>query len=486
MTDVLLFTGFRRPMVKQAVLIAAGVAVAASLPNWLPRLVVTARGRVFAAVNGDEGIAVPGPRVDASRLRELYEHPAAKGRGPGSRLSDLLWYWMSPGAHVHQEQMESGPLHSELTRCTRGIAAARGQDIDALARRCARRVLDGVDPAPRRTVRLRDMVMPMAAEFFHELVFLEPCPPGARKLITSNTDDVWGALKCSRLRHMDRRAALTAYLLDRIRTGTVGCDLPPSLSDEDSALYLQSNIFSTGVGQLAEAVSHLLLALGHHPHIQRRMAAEPMDIDFYDRAINESLRMFPLFGIAQRITTGPIDIGGETLPTGSVLCLNHLAYQRSGFADPDRFDPDRWLALSPKDATFIPFGVVGNRPCPARGLSIVFMRAVTDEILRRFTLYSSAGHSRSLPNRAPCLLLPRTPAPTRPTAALAVMRLRGNWEDVARSLAQLALGCLIVTDARRQQLCRRHHDHATRDTAPTPGTTSQCPVPEREAGARHD
>ncbi|MBB5105428.1 hypothetical protein [Streptomyces spectabilis] len=46
----------------------AGAAVAASLPRWLPQVVVNARVRVFTAVNGQEGIAVPGGSVGTGRV----------------------------------------------------------------------------------------------------------------------------------------------------------------------------------------------------------------------------------------------------------------------------------------------------------------------------------------------------------------------------------------------------------------------------------
>ncbi|MGK5729466.1 cytochrome P450 [Streptomyces sp. URMC 124] len=469
-------------MVGLILLVAAGAVLAVSLPSWLPRLVIAARNRVLAASGSEEGVTIPGPRISAERLREAYTHPHAHGRGAGSKLSDLIWYLIHPVGHVHQEHMSSGPLHSELAGCTRGILAGSGLDVEDLARCCARRVLDEMDPAPSKTVRLRDVAMAMTGEFFHELVFRSPCPPGARNLITANADDALGTTKFTRLRHVDRRAALTAYLLERIRAGEVSGDLPGSLDDEHRALYLHGNIFGTGVAQLAEGVAHLLLALAHHPGVQERMAAEPGDTAFYDRAINESLRMYPLFGISQRITTGPIDVGGETLPAGSVLFFDYEAYHRSGFADPERFDPDRWLTLCPRDVTFIPFGVPGNRPCPARGLSMVFLRAVTAEVLERFALYSSAGHTRSMPNRAPCLLLPRSLEARRPNVALAAMRVRDDWENVARSLTQLVLGSIIVADARRRKLCQRHH--ASTGNSPRPQEPLPRSAPERKAGTR--
>ena len=100
----------------------------------------------------------------------------------------------------------------------------------------------------------------------------------------------------------------------------------------------------------------------------------------------------------------------------------------------------------------IPFGIAGNRPCPAWHLAPIAMRAATGEILRRFALRSSAGHTRSIPNRGPCILVPRDFQPRRLGPALTRMRLQDRAEDVSRSLTQLVLGSYMVWDARRQRL----------------------------------
>ena len=80
------------------------LAVAASLPYWLPDVVVALRVRIFALVNGDEGIGVPGRLVGVEDFKQLYANPAANGRSRGAALSDLFWYWPTalhspPGAH---------------------------------------------------------------------------------------------------------------------------------------------------------------------------------------------------------------------------------------------------------------------------------------------------------------------------------------------------------------------------------------------------
>ncbi|TWP52974.1 cytochrome P450 [Lentzea tibetensis] len=373
------------------------------------------RNWVFARVNGDEGIPVPGDLVGIDEFRRVYEHPAANGRSRGAALSDLFWYWLAPGPHVHQEHLEPGEQYRDVARTTRHVLAR--VPVEELAERCAARVLDG----RRGLVRLRDLMMPIWAEFYYEVVFGTRCPREARDLIVANADDVVTALKCTGLRHMKRRARLTRYLLARLND--VPHHLPSSLSRIEQAWYLQGTFFNTAVVQSSEAMAHLLLVL----------AERPRDLD---EAMDEAFRRFPLFGIAHRITSADVPLeSGRTIPRGSVLCFNYPEYHRAG--------------LEP-----IPFGVTGNRPCPARVHAPAAMRVVAREVLARYDLYSSATHTRPLPNRGPCVLVPR---PGRePLALLVFMRVRDRWEDTWRGLVQLVLGSYMVWDARRVKLCQRH------------------------------
>lgn len=437
--------------------VAAVLAALASLPYWLPAGVVRLRVALFARINGEEGIPVPGRQVPVSEFRRVYSHPAANGRSRGAGLSDLFWYWLAPGPQVHQEHLEPGDRYDEVARATRRVLARPHADTAALAAECAAGVLDAL-PADRTTaVRLRDLMMPVWAEFSHRLVFGEPCPPGARDLITGNADDVVTALKACGLRHLDRRDRLTRYLADRVATGTLAHPLPAGLTPEEQVWNLQGTWFNTSVVQMSEAMTHLLMAVAQHPEVQDRLAAGPDDDAYLDHVIDETFRRYPLFGIAHRITTGPIDVAGQDLPAGSVLCFSYPDFHATGYDRPDRFDPDRWEKLSTKDANHIPFGVTANRPCPAKGMAPVAMRAVTREVLRRFALHSTAAHTRSAPNRGPCLLVPRGDG-ERPAARLALMRVADRWEDVWRSLVQLVCGTYMVLDARKQRLAARYFE----------------------------
>ncbi|WP_434444758.1 cytochrome P450 [Lentzea sp. E54] len=426
--------------------------------SWLPARVVALRAKVFEKVNGDNAITFPNSQVGPDRFQELYGHPAANGRSRGAGLSDLFWYWLSPGPEVHQEHLEAGPRYDDVARATRAFLAGPGDALAAAATRCTAKVLDEVVTGRVTAVRLRDLMMPVWAEYFYELVFGEPCPRAARDLIIGHADDVVTSLKCTGLRHPRRRARLTRYLGQRLQD--VRHPLPVTLSKAEQVHYLQGTYFNTAVVQMSEAMAHVLLALAQHPE-----AAQRVDDDrYFAHVLDETFRLYPLFGIAHRITTADIVLDERTsFPAGSVLCFNYPAYHATGYQDPHVFDPSRWENTAARNAHHIPFGIAANRPCPAWRLSPIAMRAATREVLRRVTLHSSVTHSRSLPSRGPCLLV-RDGSP--PRFRLTLMRVRDRWEDVWRSVVQLVLGTVMVLHAHRLRLAGRYFD--THDTQGCP------------------
>jgi len=465
-------------MLKLVSLIAGSLFVA-SLPYWFPAVIVALRMRVFTRINGEEGIPIPGKLVDASRLKQVYSHPAANGRSRGAALSDLFWYWLSPGPEMHQEHIEPGEEYQEIARTTGRILAVPKKAAEDLTAKCVARVLSGQQIPTRKLVRLRDLMMPIWAEFYYALVFGELCPPAVRDLIVGNANDVVTALKCCGLRHMEKRHRLTRFLTEKLQTDGVLHALPEHLSKTERALYLQGAFFNTAVVQMSEAMVHLLMVVAQHPDVQTRLATHPEDESYFDRVITETLRLYPLFGISHRITSANIALDElSTLPKGSVLCFNHPEYHRIGFDHPETFDPDRWENLSVREANYIPFGVAANRPCPAQGLAPVTLRAAARELLRRFTFWSSVSHTRSIPNRGPCLLVSRVRSsdPRLLRALLLFMRARDRWEDVGRSVTQLILGTYMVWDARRLRLCQRYFEaQGSEEPRPVGHLVSVCP-----------
>jgi hypothetical protein len=359
----------------------------------------------------------------------VYGHPAANGRSRGAPLSDLFWYWLSPGPEVHQEHLEPGPRYEAVARCTRRILGMPSPDADRLA-------VESLDAAlPPRTglVRLRDLAMPVWAEFYHRVVFQRPATDEVRALIVGNAEDVVTALKCCGLRHMDRRHRLTAYL-ERV-LDEVPHTLPPVFDRRERALYLQGTFFNTAVVQSAEATAHVLMVLAAAGDLQRA-ATDPAILD---HVFDETLRRYPLFGVAHRVTSAEIALpGGAAIPAGSVLCFNYPEFHAAG-GD-------------------IPFGVAANRPCPAWHLAPIAIKAVVRELLARYAFATTAAHTRPIPNRGPCLMTPLGEAVPARGTLLACLRLRDRWEDVWRSLVQLVLGTYMVWHARRLRLCTRYFE----------------------------
>ena len=443
-----------------AIIILSG-CIFLTLPYWLPSLVIRLRMFIFTKVNGEEGIQLPNERIGASKLKCVYSHKNADGRSQGAELSNLFWYWLSPTPEIHQEHIEKGEKYNHMSTVTNNVLSVPTGRIEALAEKCATRFLSEKYTAPWRVTRLRDMMMPIWAEFYYELVFDEECPDHARQLIVDNANDVIEALKCCSLRHMRKRDRLTQFLIKKLRGGEFPHQFPGSYSLEERASFLQGVFFNTAIVQTSEAMAHLLLTLAQHPEVQEALANNERDAHYYDMVITETLRLFPLFGVAHRITSDDIVVDEQTvIPRGSVVCFNYSEYQSIGYEQPEKFIPERWQNLSKKEANYIPFGVYSNRSCPAQRIALISMKKVAQIALKQFEFSSSAAHTRSLPNRGPCFMVARkyNCSNTRKRIILTLMKIRDQWEDVYRSILQLFLGTYMVWDARRLRLCDRYFE----------------------------
>jgi cytochrome P450 len=128
-------------------------------------------------------------------------------------------------------------------------------------------------------------------------------------------------------------------------------------------------------------LSWVFHVLGQRPDLEARLHAEvddvlgdgPMTFEqigrlaYARRVIAETLRLYPPGWLVSRRTNEPVTLGGLALPAGaSVLFSPYSLHRDPGlYADPDSFDPDRWLPERAKDIprpAFIPFGA-GNRVC---------------------------------------------------------------------------------------------------------------------------
>ena len=130
----------------------------------------------------------------------------------------------------------------------------------------------------------------------------------------------------------------------------------------------------------ANALTFTLFLLGKHPRVQDRLHHEvsafategPTFTDLpklsYTRAvISEALRLYPPAWLLGRTIVTPLEFGGWHAPPGTVVLASPMLLHRDPrwFAEPDTFDPTRWLDDRRHDVpkyAYLPFGT-GPRAC---------------------------------------------------------------------------------------------------------------------------
>ena len=68
-------------------------------------------------------------------------------------------------------------------------------------------------------------------------------------------------------------------------------------------------------------------------------------LDYTRRTVTEVLRLYPPVWLLTRAVTDDTELGGHRLNAGTMIVFSPYLVHRDPrlFAEPDRFDPDRWL-----------------------------------------------------------------------------------------------------------------------------------------------
>ncbi len=141
----------------------------------------------------------------------------------------------------------------------------------------------------------------------------------------------------------------------------------------------------TTAHQLCWAVERLR----RHPDVVRRLVQEADEGGkaLREATIREVQRSRPVIAFAGRYVCEPFELGGYRLPAGTRIllaaCLTH--YDPQLFPHPDRFDPDRFLGVTPDTYSWIPFGG-GIRRCIGASFAHMEMDVVLRVMLERVEL----------------------------------------------------------------------------------------------------
>ena len=218
----------------------------------------------------------------------------------------------------------------------------------------------------------------------------------------------------------------------------------PGMSDRqvhDEVMTLLLAGHETTAGALAWTF-HLL---GQNPDAEARLHAEldpllpdarpPTLADLprlvYTRQVfTEAMRLFPPAWVLARQATEAVEVGGWTLPAGSMCLLSPYATHHDArwFPDPGRFRPERWsddddtAAATPRPKhAYFPFGG-GPRSCAAENFAWMEGTLVLADLARRWQFRPAPGQRAArAPGRRDAAPPPR-PADGVPPAARAQPR----------------------------------------------------------------
>jgi cytochrome P450 len=207
------------------------------------------------------------------------------------------------------------------------------------------------------------------------------------------------------------RAIVQGLLNQRRSAGTGGDDLvarmlaarDPDTGEPMSDEKIVDNLTTfllAGHETTAKALTWTLYILARAPEWQERVreevrAAIKTDrigpgtiarLPVTSRVLKEAMRLYPPVPVITRVTADDTNIGGKHLPKPTLIVIPMFAVHRHRllWADPDRFDPDRFLpeneAKYPR-TQFMPFGY-GQRVCIGSSFAIIEATAILATLLR--------------------------------------------------------------------------------------------------------
>jgi cytochrome P450 len=217
-------------------------------------------------------------------------------------------------------------------------------------------------------------------------------------------------------RAVARLDATLQVLIRTRRASTESCDdlLSVLLAavDEDSGARMSEQqlrdemmtLFLAGHETTASALTWTWYLLSRHPAVEMRLVEElhrvlagrapsvdeQPKLPYSEMVIREALRLYPPAPGIAREPIEDVTIGGYDVPKGSLIVVNTYAIQRDGrfFADPERYDPERfapgWEERIPRYA-YLPFGG-GPRVCIGNGFAMMEARLILATVAQRYRL----------------------------------------------------------------------------------------------------
>lgn len=175
------------------------------------------------------------------------------------------------------------------------------------------------------------------------------------------------------------------------------------------------NIFLAGHETTANALGWTFYLLAQHPAIRERLEREVdaalggrtptledlANMPFSLQVFKESMRLYPPAFVVARRALRDVTIGGHRVGKNELAIINIIGMHRRSayFAEPDRFDPERFSADAEKSMNkraFLPFGA-GPRVCIGNHFALLEGQLALAAIAQRVRLDLAPGSARVEP-----------------------------------------------------------------------------------------
>ena len=279
-------------------------------------------------------------------------------------------------------------INADMVKLTLGIVVKSlfGADLSPEAGKITRSMLAVLDAANQR---LKVLSLPSWV----------PTPRHLReRRAVAELDATIQALVQTRRASGESRDDLLSVLVAASDEGSGARMSDRQLRDEMMTLFL------AGHETTATALTWTWYLLSRHPDVEAKLADELRrvlagrapsasdlpDLPYTEMIMREAFRLYPPAPAVGREPIEDVAIAGYDVPKGSQVIVHTYAMQHDQrfFADPDRFDPERfapgWEDRVPRYA-YLPFGA-GPRVCIGNGFALMEARLILATVAQHYKL----------------------------------------------------------------------------------------------------
>ncbi|MDJ0676435.1 MAG: cytochrome P450 [Calothrix sp. MO_167.B42] len=369
-------------------------------------------------------IEIPNEKLFDKDIESIFENPNIQGRGD-NYFREAIRYFHWPYGEVHQESLKSGDFHKNLRRLTISMLYTNSQDY--VNKIIWSNFEDWIKSRESLifTSNLFIEIRPLIISIFFELLFDQKISSAQLRIYNEAIANMHNTMKGIALRSKKVRVKMYEDIQQQLKNiNQLQVFKSAKLQDipqETLAKHIGGVFFHTGVVQTTEFITHTLVEIYRNQEIKDNLRqfiqqSSPViswevieQYKYLDYILNESLRLFPLFGKTDRQVTKSLTIKDILLKEGSIIYLNFSLIHKLHWNEPDSFNPSRWgknqtQIDSPKlsKAQFIPFGI-GSRKCPAETFTYNMTKVIVFTIFKRINLSipSNFIHTRRIPRGVP-------------------------------------------------------------------------------------